>query len=63
MDAVLMQVSRGLLLMIADAPWYVPDTVIRTDLQTPTFNKKPVNTALNTVLTSAANDLVVNLMA
>jgi hypothetical protein len=26
--------------MIADAPWYVPNMVIRTDLQTPTVQKE-----------------------
>jgi hypothetical protein len=36
------------LCMIADAPWYVPNTVIRMDLQIPTS----VTTALNTVLAS-----------
>jgi hypothetical protein len=36
--------------MIVDAPWYVPNTVIRRDLQTPTATAA---TALNTVLASA----------
>jgi hypothetical protein len=26
--------------MIVDAPWYVPNTVIRTDLQTPTAEEE-----------------------
>jgi hypothetical protein len=26
--------------MIADAPWYVPNTVIRRDLQIPTFKEE-----------------------
>jgi hypothetical protein len=26
--------------MIVDAPWYVPDTVIRRDLQTPTVKEE-----------------------
>jgi hypothetical protein len=38
--------------MIVDAPWYVPNTVIRRDIQTPTV-KKSAATALNTVLASA----------
>jgi hypothetical protein len=33
--------------IIVDAPWYVPNTVIRRDLQIPTVK------ALNTVLASA----------
>jgi hypothetical protein len=36
--------------MIVDAPWYVPNTVFRSDQQ---LNKKSATTALNTVLVSA----------
>jgi hypothetical protein len=39
--------------MTVDATWYVPNTVIRRDLQTPTVKKKSAATALNTVLASA----------
>jgi hypothetical protein len=39
--------------MIVDAPGYVPNTVIRRDLQTPTVKEKSAATALNAVLTSA----------
>jgi hypothetical protein len=39
--------------MIVDAPWYVPNTVIRRDLQIPELKNKSEATALNTVLTSA----------
>jgi hypothetical protein len=48
-----------------DDPWYMPNTIIRRDLQRPTVKKqKSVITALNSVLTSVLhpNDLVVNLM-
>jgi hypothetical protein len=38
--------------MIVDAPWYVPNTVIRRDLQTPTINEKSIITALSTVRAS-----------
>jgi hypothetical protein len=38
--------------MIVDAPWYVPNTVIRKDLHVPTFKEeKSTATALTTVLT------------
>jgi hypothetical protein len=37
--------------MTVHAPWYVPNTIIRRDLQIP--KKKSAATALNTVLTSA----------
>jgi hypothetical protein len=36
--------------MIVDAPWYVPNTLIRRDLQTPTVREESAATALNTVL-------------
>jgi hypothetical protein len=40
--------------MIVDAPWYVPNTVIRRDLQIPQrLKKKSAATALNIVLASA----------
>jgi hypothetical protein len=32
------------LLMIVDAPWFVPNTVIRRDLQTPTIKKEIAET-------------------
>jgi hypothetical protein len=38
--------------MIVDVPWYVPNTVIRRDLQIQ-LKKKSAATALNTVLASA----------
>jgi hypothetical protein len=39
--------------MIVDAPWYVPNTVIRRDLHHQQLKKKSAATALNTVLASA----------
>jgi hypothetical protein len=36
--------------MIVDAPWYVPNTVIRRDLQTQQLKKKSAAAALNTGL-------------
>jgi hypothetical protein len=39
--------------MIVDAPWYVPNTVIRRDLQIPTVKEESDATALNIVLASA----------
>jgi hypothetical protein len=35
--------------MIVDEPWYVPNTVIRRDFQTPTGKKKSAATALNSM--------------
>jgi hypothetical protein len=49
--------------MIVDAPWYVPNTVIRRNLLTPTVEKSSAS-ALNTVLASAHTQTSsVNLMA
>jgi hypothetical protein len=39
--------------MIVDAPWYVPNTVIRRDLKHQQLKKKSAATAPNTVLASA----------
>jgi hypothetical protein len=39
----------NVLSMIVDAPWYMPNTVIRRDLQTPSVKKKSVTTDLSTV--------------
>jgi hypothetical protein len=39
--------------MIVAAPWHVPNTVIRRDLQIQQLNKKSAATALNIVLNSA----------
>jgi hypothetical protein len=39
--------------MIVDAPWYVPTTLIRRDLQIPTVKEKSAATAVNIMLASA----------
>jgi hypothetical protein len=39
--------------MIVDTPWYVPNTVIRKDLQIPTVKEEIRATALNKVIASA----------
>jgi hypothetical protein len=41
------------LCMTVDTPWYVPNTVIRSDLQKLQLQKKSATTALNTVVASA----------
>jgi hypothetical protein len=41
------------LCIIVNAPWYVPNTVNRRDLQIQQLKKKSAATALNTVLASA----------
>jgi hypothetical protein len=52
------------LCMIVDAPWYVPNTVIRRDLQTPTVNEEIRRYSFqnSACLTAHPNDLIVNLM-
>jgi hypothetical protein len=46
--------------MIVDAPWYVPNTVIRRDLQTPTVKEEIRR--YNSQYSAHPNGLVVNLM-
>jgi hypothetical protein len=55
--------SKGLR-MIVDAPWYVPNSVIRRDLQTPTVKEEihRYNSQYSVRLSAYPNDLVVNLM-
>jgi hypothetical protein len=50
--------------MIVDAPWYVPDTVIRRDLQIPTVKEEiqRYSSQYNTLLSAHPNDLIANLM-
>jgi hypothetical protein len=50
---ILERLQSKALRMIVDAPWYVPSTVIRRDLQIPQLKMKSAATALNTVLASA----------
>jgi hypothetical protein len=49
--------------MIVDAPWYVPNTVIRRDLQTPTVKEeiRRYSSQYSARLSTQPNDLIVNL--
>jgi hypothetical protein len=51
--------------MIMDAPWYVSNTVIRSDLQIPTVKEEicRYSTKYSVRLSAHPNDLAVNLMA
>jgi hypothetical protein len=50
--------------MIVGAPWYVPNTVIRRDLQTPTVKEeiRRYSSQYSARLSAHPNGLVVNLM-
>jgi hypothetical protein len=50
--------------MIVDAPWYVPNTVIRRDLQIPTVKEeiRRYSSQYSARLSENSNDLVVNLI-
>jgi hypothetical protein len=50
--------------MIVDAPWFVPNTVIRRDLQIPTVEEdiQRYSSQYNARLSSHPNDLIANLM-
>jgi hypothetical protein len=50
--------------MIVDAPWYVPNTVIRRDLQIPTVKEEICcySSQYSARLSTHANDLTVNLI-
>jgi hypothetical protein len=50
--------------MIVEAPWYVPNTVIRRDLQTPTVKEEIRHYSSQYIgcLSVHPDDLVVNLM-
>jgi hypothetical protein len=50
--------------MIVDAPWYVPNTVIRRDLQIPTVKEeiRRYSSQCNACLSAHTNDLTVNLI-
>jgi hypothetical protein len=52
------------LLMIVDAPWYVPNTVIWRDLQTPTVKEeiRRYSSQYSARLSAHPNVLIVNLM-
>jgi hypothetical protein len=49
--------------MIVDAPWYVPNTVIRRDLHIPTVKEeiRRYSSQYNARLSEHPNDLTVNL--
>jgi hypothetical protein len=51
--------------MIADAPWYVPNTVNRTDLQTPAVKEdiRHFSSQYSARFSMHQNDLIVNLVA
>jgi hypothetical protein len=50
--------------MIVDAPWYVPNAVIRRDLQTPTVEEeiRRYSSQYSARLSAHPNDLTVNLI-
>jgi hypothetical protein len=50
--------------MITDAPWFVPNTVIRRNLHTPTVKEeiRRYNSQYSARLSAHPNDLIVNLM-
>jgi hypothetical protein len=50
--------------MIVDTPWYVPNTVIRRDLQIPTVKEeiRRCSSQYSTRLSAHPNDLIVNLI-
>jgi hypothetical protein len=48
--------------MIVGAPWYVPNTVIRRDLQTPTEEIRRYSPQYSARLSAHQNDLIANLM-
>jgi hypothetical protein len=52
------------LLMIVDAPWHVPNTVIRRDLQIPTVKEeiRRYGSQYSARLSAHPNDLIVNLI-
>jgi hypothetical protein len=50
---ILERFQSNTLLMIVDAPWYMPNTIVGRDLQIPTVKEDIPVTALNTVLASA----------
>jgi hypothetical protein len=55
--------SKGLR-MIVDAPWYVPNTVIRMDLQIPTVKEeiRRYSSQYRARLSAHPNELIVNLI-
>jgi hypothetical protein len=62
---ILERFQSKVLRMIVDAPWYVSNTVIRTDLKTRTVKEdiRHYSSQCSARLSVHPNDLVVNLMA
>jgi hypothetical protein len=61
---ILQRFQLKTLRMIVDTPWYVPNTVIRRDLQTPTVIEeiRPYSSQYSARLSAHPNDLIVNLV-
>jgi hypothetical protein len=61
---ILKRFQSKALRMIVDAPWYVPNTVIRRDLQIPTVKEKirRYSSQYSARLSAHPNNLIVNLM-
>jgi hypothetical protein len=61
---ILERFQSKVLRMILDAPWYVPNTVIRRDLQIPTVKEEIslYNSQYSSRLSAHPNDLIVNLI-
>jgi hypothetical protein len=59
------EIQSKALRMIVDAPWYVPNMVIRRDLQIPTVKQeiRRYSSQYSARLSAHANDLIVNFMA
>jgi hypothetical protein len=61
---ILEQLQSKALRMIVDAPWYVLNTVIRRDLETPTVKEeiRRYSSQYSARLSTHPNDLIVNLL-
>jgi hypothetical protein len=61
---ILERIQKKALRMIVDTPWYVSNTVILRDLQTPTVKQETsrYSSQYSARLSAHTNDLVVNLM-
>jgi hypothetical protein len=62
---ILERFQSKVLRMIVDTPWYVPNTVIRTELQTPTVKEeiRHYSSQYSARLSVHPNDPTVNLLA
>jgi hypothetical protein len=61
---ILQRLQSKTLRIIVDAPWYVPNTVIRRDLQIPTVKEeiRRYSSQYSARLNAHQNDLIVNLI-